>query len=215
MTHRLAVLISGTGSNLQAIIDAIANRQLDARIALVISNKPGVAGLDKAAAAGIPTAVFRHLDYPDRETFDRAMARALDAVSPDTVVLAGFMRILSPWFVKRYEGRLVNIHPSLLPRYPGLNTHQRALDAGDKEHGCSIHFVNDDLDGGPIIAQYRISVDANDSERTLSERVQTAEHQLYPKVLQWRAEARLLLSATGVILDDAPLPPTGRLFPQT
>ena len=209
MTHRLAVLISGSGTNLQAIMDAQKAGVLDAEIAVVFSNRASAAGLERAAQAGIPTASLDHRDYPDRELFDQAMIDVLTPYAPDTVVLAGFMRILSAVFVRHFAGRLINIHPSLLPKYRGLNTHARALEAGDSEHGCSIHFVTEELDGGPLIAQAPIAVHANDTVDSLSKRVQQREHLLYPQVLQWRAKDRLELTDNGVVLDGKPLPAQG------
>ncbi|MBL4714437.1 MAG: phosphoribosylglycinamide formyltransferase [Alcanivorax sp.] len=209
MTHRLAVLISGTGSNLQAIVDAIDAGELPARISLVLSNKAGAAGLARAERAGVPAEAIDHRGFPDRAAFDQAMIERIDAHGADTVVLAGFMRILSPGFVRHYQGRLINIHPSLLPKYPGLNTHARALEAGDQEHGCSLHFVTDELDGGPLIAQARFPVTANDSAETLSKKVQAQEHRLYPQVLRWRAQQRLQMTDQGVELDGERLPPQG------
>lgn len=209
MTHRLAVLISGSGTNLQAIMDAQKAGTLDAEIAVVFSNRASAAGLERAAQAGLPTASLDHRDYPDREQFDQAMIEVLTPYAPDTVVLAGFMRILSAVFVRHYAGRLINIHPSLLPKYRGLNTHARALEAGDSEHGCSIHFVTEELDGGPLIAQAPIEVHANDTVDSLSKRVQQREHLLYPQVLQWRAQDRLALTDNGVVLDGKPLPAQG------
>lgn len=209
MTHQLAVLISGSGTNLQAIMDAQKAGTLDAEIAVVFSNRANAAGLERAAQAGIPTASLDHRDYPDREQFDQAMIEVLTPYAPDTVVLAGFMRILSAVFVRHYAGRLINIHPSLLPKYRGLNTHARALEAGDSEHGCSIHFVTEELDGGPLIAQAPIAVHANDTVDSLSKRVQQREHRLYPQVLQWRAQDRLELTDNGVLLDGKPLPAQG------
>lgn len=209
MTHQLAVLISGSGTNLQAIMDAQKAGALDAEIAVVFSNRANAAGLERAAQAGIPTASLDHRDYPDREQFDQAMIEVLTPYAPDTVVLAGFMRILSAVFVRHYAGRLINIHPSLLPKYRGLNTHARALEAGDSEHGCSIHFVTEELDGGPLIAQAPIAVHANDTVDSLSKRVQQREHLLYPQVLQWRAQDRLELTDNGVVLDGKPLPTQG------
>ncbi len=209
MTHRLAVLISGSGTNLQAIIDQIQAGDLDAEIVLVLSNRADASGLQRAQAAGIATATVAHGDYPDRLQFDQAMIARIDAYQPDTVVLAGFMRILTPTFVRHYAGRLINIHPSLLPRYPGLNTHQRALQAGDSEHGCSIHFVTEELDGGPVIAQAVVPVRPNDTVESLSKRVQLSEHQLYPLVLDWRSQDRVSLTDKGVLLDDQLLPPQG------
>ncbi|MCC4307773.1 phosphoribosylglycinamide formyltransferase [Alcanivorax marinus] len=209
MTHRLAVLISGAGTNLQAILDHIAAGDLPATVSLVLSNRPAANGLAVARDAGVPVVVIDHRDYPDRETFDRAMIERIDAHGADTVVLAGFMRILSAPFVAHYRGRLINIHPSLLPRYPGLDTHARALAAGDAEHGCSLHFVTEQLDGGPLIARAAVPVHENDSVETLSKRVQQQEHRLYPLVLRWRAEGRLQLTDQGVELDGEPLPAEG------
>ncbi len=209
MTHRLAVLISGTGSNLQAILDAIDAGELPARVSLVLSNKAGAAGLARAERAGVPAQAIDHRGFPDRASFDQAMIERIDAHGADTVVLAGFMRILSPGFVRHYQGRLINIHPSLLPKYPGLHTHARALEAGDREHGCSLHFVTDELDGGPLIAQARFPVAANDTAETLSEKVQAREHRLYPQVLRWRAQQRLQMTDQGVELDGERLPAQG------
>ena len=209
MTHQLAVLISGSGTNLQAIMDAQKAGTLDAEIAVVFSNRANAPGLERAAQAGIPTASLDHRDYPDREQFDQAMIEVLTPYAPDTVVLAGFMRILSAVFVRHYAGQLINIHPSLLPKYRGLNTHARALEAGDSEHGCSIHFVTEELDGGPLIAQAPIAVHANDTVDSLSKGVQQREHLLYPQVLQWRARDRLELTDNGVVLDGKPLPAQG------
>lgn len=209
MTHRLAVLISGTGSNLQAILDAIDAGELPARVSLVLSNKAAAAGLARAERAGVPAQAIDHRGFPDRASFDQAMIERIDAHGADTVVLAGFMRILSPGFVRHYQGRLINIHPSLLPKYQGLNTHARALEAGDREHGCSLHFVTDELDGGPLIAQARFPVAANDTAETLSEKVQAREHRLYPQVLRWRAQQRLQMTDQGVELDGERLPAQG------
>jgi phosphoribosylglycinamide formyltransferase-1 len=203
------VLISGTGSNLQAILDAIDAGELPARVSLVLSNKAGAAGLARAERAGVPAQAIDHRGFPDRASFDQAMIERIDAHGADTVVLAGFMRILSPGFVRHYQGRLINIHPSLLPKYPGLNTHARALEAGDREHGCSLHFVTDELDGGPLIAQARFPVAANDTAETLSEKVQAREHRLYPQVLRWRAQQRLQMTDQGVELDGERLPAQG------
>lgn len=209
MTHRLAILISGTGSNLQAIIDAISAAALPAEIALVLSNQTNAGGLQRAVMAGIPTVTLDHRNYTSRDEFDQAMISELDRFQPDTVVLAGFMRILTPAFVHHYRDRLVNIHPSLLPRHRGLHTHQQALAAGDSEHGCSVHFVNDELDGGPVIAQARVAIQLNDNEESLSNRVRVREHELYPRVLQWRATGRLTLDSQGAQLDGQPIPANG------
>lgn len=209
MSHRLAVLISGSGTNLQAILDAIGNGALSAQVAVVLSNSATAGGLQRAVTAGIPTVTLDHRSYPDRDSFDQAMIRELDRFEPDTVVLAGFMRILTSSFVRHYAGRLINIHPSLLPRHKGLHTHRRALEAGDPEHGCSVHFVTEELDGGPLIAQARFAVAANDTEESLSKQVQAREHVLYPRVLEWRARGRLTLEPQGVMLDGKPIPAQG------
>jgi phosphoribosylglycinamide formyltransferase-1 len=203
MSHSIVVLISGGGTNLQAILDAIAEGRLPARVSLVVSNRADAGGLDRARTAGVPTAVVDHRNYPDRETFDQALIETIDPAEPDTVALAGFMRILTPTFVAHYRGRLLNIHPSLLPRHRGLHTHARALEQGDQEHGCSVHFVTEELDGGPLVAQAAVPVHANDTEASLSKRVGEREHELYPRVLRWRAEDRLRLTESGAVLDGA------------
>ena len=203
MSHSIVVLISGGGTNLQAILDAITEGRLPARVSLVVSNRADAGGLDRARTAGVPTAVVDHRNYPDRETFDQALIETIDPAEPDTVALAGFMRILTPTFVAHYRGRLLNIHPSLLPRHRGLHTHARALEQGDEEHGCSVHFVTEELDGGPLVAQAAVPVHANDTEASLSKRVGEREHELYPRVLRWRAEDRLRLTESGAVLDGA------------
>jgi len=203
---RLVVLISGSGSNLQAIIDACNNDNIDAEIAAVISNRPAVRGLQRASEAGIASTVLDHTDFASREDFDRAMMETIDSFQPGLVILAGFMRILTPDFVRHYAGRLLNIHPSLLPKYQGLHTHRRALDSGDTEHGASVHFVTEELDGGPVILQASVPVLPADDEATLAARVLTREHQIYPAVIQWYAEGRVrLASSGGVVFDNNPL----------
>jgi phosphoribosylglycinamide formyltransferase-1 len=181
MSCRTAILISGSGTNLQAFIDAVASGGLDLDLCVVFSNKPDAYGLERAAKAGIPTACIEHGDYADRESFDRAVIRELDRWAPDLVILAGFMRILSAVFVHHYEGRVLNIHPALLPNFPGLNTHQRVLDAGDEWHGSTVHFVTEELDAGPRILQGRLRVDPNESADELQTRVQAVEHRIYPE----------------------------------
>lgn len=203
------MLVSGEGSNLQAFIDACAGRRLDAHIGVVISNRPAAAGLERAVAAGIPTAVVDHRAYDSRETFDAALHQALAQYAVDLVILAGFMRILTPVFVEPRVGQLLNIHPSLLPRYRGLNTHQRALDAGDTEAGATVHFVTTELDGGPPIIQARVAVLPGDTAETLARRVQRQEHLIYPLAAQWFIEGRLRLADGGARLDDTLIPPTG------
>jgi phosphoribosylglycinamide formyltransferase-1 len=193
------VLISGNGSNLQAIIDA-AQDTLPIDIRAVISNRPGIYGLQRAEQAGIETAALNHKAYPDRESFDKALMKLIDRYSPGLVVLAGFMRILTTPFVRHYAGRLLNIHPSLLPKYPGLNTHQRALDAQDRLHGASVHFVTEDLDGGPMVTQAQVTVMADDDADSLAARVLQKEHQIYPLTIHWFAEKRLSMDENGEVI---------------
>ncbi|HYQ38269.1 MAG TPA: phosphoribosylglycinamide formyltransferase [Pseudomonas sp.] len=205
----VVVLISGSGSNLQALIDSLGADN-PTRIGAVISNRADAYGLVRAQNAGIPTAVLDHKAFASREAFDAALIDAIDAFQPDLVVLAGFMRILSADFVQHYHGRLLNIHPSLLPRHKGLHTHQRALDEGDGEHGCSVHFVTEELDGGPLIVQAVVPVQAGDTPELLAKRVQIGEHHIYPLAVRWFAEGRLRLGARGAELDGTPLPASGR-----
>lgn len=181
MACRTVILISGSGTNLQSFIDKVTAGELDLDLRLVFSNKPDAFGVERAKRAGVPTACIEHGDFDDRESFDRAVAAVLDECDPELIVLAGFMRILSPWFVQHYEGKIINIHPALLPKYPGLNTHQRALDAGDEWHGSTVHFVTEELDGGPRILQGRLPVHPNESADELKHRVQAIEHRIYPE----------------------------------
>ena len=190
---RIVILISGRGSNMQALLKVAAAQNWPAQIAAVISNQPSAAGLDVARAAGIAALSLNHRDYPDREQFDVALAALIDRYSPDVIVLAGFMRILTPAFVAKYFGRLINIHPSLLPSFPGLHTHQQAIDAGVKFHGATVHFVTAELDHGPIIAQAVVPVLDNDTEDTLAERVLEQEHQIYPQAVHDLILGRLQL----------------------
>jgi phosphoribosylglycinamide formyltransferase-1 len=192
---KIAVLISGAGSNLQAIMDAVARGEIDGRIAGVLSNRADAYGLERAKAQGIATAVITHGEFAERTAFDQALIQQIDAWDVDVVVLAGFMRILTAEFVGHYEGRLLNIHPSLLPRYKGLHTHRRVLEAGDLEHGCSVHYVTAELDGGPVIAQATIPVLPHDTEASLAARVHESEHRLYPQVLAWLADGSLQYDA--------------------
>ncbi|OHC29320.1 MAG: phosphoribosylglycinamide formyltransferase [Pseudomonadales bacterium RIFCSPHIGHO2_02_FULL_60_43] len=208
----VVVLISGSGSNLQALIDSIAHDGNPARIAAVISNRADAYGLERAKQAGISTAVLDHKQFDGREAFDAALVEAIDAFNPQLVVLAGFMRILTPGFVRHYAGRLLNIHPSLLPKYKGLHTHQRALEAGDSEHGCSVHFVSEELDGGPLVVQAVVPVQSDDSPTSLAQRVHEQEHVIYPLAVRWFAEGRLQLAAKGAMLDEQLLPSTGQLI---
>ena len=202
---RLAVLISGRGSNLAALMRAVDSGRLNATLCAVLSNRPAAAGLALAAAQRLPTAVIDHRQFADRKAFEAELAERIDGYRPDLVVLAGFMRVLSAELVQRFQGRMLNIHPSLLPRYPGLNTHQRVLAAGDTEHGATVHLVSDQVDGGPAIAQITVPVRAGDSPERLAARVLKQEHHLLPTVLQWFAAGRLDLSATPPQLDGQPL----------
>lgn len=191
---RLVVLISGNGSNLQAIIDEIANNNLPAQIVAVISNKADAYGLERAKKAGIEQHVLSHQNYDSREQYDIALKDLIDSFQPDLIILAGFMRILSNDFVNHYLQRMMNIHPSLLPKYKGLNTHQRVIDAGDKEHGCSVHFVTPELDDGPVILQAKVEVKENDTAETLAERVHEQEHRIYPEAIRLYAENKIELN---------------------
>ncbi|WP_278621326.1 phosphoribosylglycinamide formyltransferase [Ectopseudomonas oleovorans] len=212
MPCNVVVLISGSGSNLQALIDSVAHDGNPARIAAVICNRAGAHGLERAKQAGIATELLDHKQFDGREAFDAALIQAIDAHQPDLVVLAGFMRILTPGFVQHYAGRLLNIHPSLLPKHKGLHTHQRALEAGDSEHGCSVHFVTEELDGGPLVVQAVLPVMADDTAESLASRVHQQEHLIYPLAVRWFAEGRLRLGAQGAMLDDQPLPASGHLI---
>ena len=206
---RLAILISGRGSNLQAFIDACESGSLTADICAVVSNNPDATGLQRASDAGIPTCCINHRDYASREDFDAALAREVSHWHPDLVILAGFMRILTPTFIEPFSGRLLNVHPSLLPRYPGLHTHQRALDAGDTEAGVTVHFVTLELDGGPPIIQARVPILPQDTAETLAARVIVNEHLIYPLAAQWHVSGRLRLTNKGACLDGQPIPATG------
>ncbi len=208
---RLVILISGRGSNMEAILRA----RLPVAVAAVISNEPGARGLEIARAHGIATEVVSHRDYPDRARFDQALAQAIDRHGAELVVLAGFMRVLTADFVKRYRGRLVNIHPSLLPAFPGLHTHRRALEAGVRIHGCTVHFVTESLDHGPIIIQAAVPVLPEDDEARLAARVLAEEHRIYPQAIRWIVEGRLRLTGDGrVEIDGARSPMEALCSPQ-
>ena len=208
-TMRIVVLISGSGSNLQSIIDAIAERNLNAELCAVISNKQDAYGLQRAKDNGIPVHWIDHKKYSSREQFDSALIKTIDPCKPDLIVMAGFMRILTDTFVGHYPGKMINIHPSLLPKFRGLNTHQRVLEEGDAEHGATIHFVTQDLDGGPVIIQARLPVVANDTAEKLAQKVQRLEHKIYPLVVEWFSENRIALRENRVYLDGTTLPASG------
>lgn len=208
---QIVILISGRGSNMQALVEA----KLPVNIAAIISNNPDAPGLAYAQSHGIITAVVNHRDYPDRAAFDAALAEKIDSYAPDLVVLAGFMRILTDGFVNHYAGRLLNVHPSLLPSFTGLHTHRRALEEGVKIHGCTVHFVTPTLDHGPIVAQAAVPVLPGDSEQALAARVLKQEHRIYPQAIRWFAEGRLTLTQEGrVNLSGALLSDTTLLSPQ-
>jgi phosphoribosylglycinamide formyltransferase-1 len=197
---RVGVLVSGRGSNLQALLDACAAADFPAEVALVISNLPGVKALDRAEAAGVPHRVIPHRAYPSREAFDAELDRALRAAGVDIVCLAGFMRLLSAGFVTAWDGRMLNIHPSLLPAFPGLDTHRRALEAGVRLHGCTVHLVTPDLDAGPILVQAAVPVEDDDDEDRLAARVLEQEHQAYPRALRLLAEGKVRVEGKRAIL---------------
>jgi phosphoribosylglycinamide formyltransferase 1 len=200
---RIAILISGRGSNMQALLEAT----LPGKVSVVVSNNPEAAGLLVAREKGVPTVVVNHRDYADRASFERALAEAIDAYSPDLVVLAGFMRILTPQFVQLYAGRSINIHPSLLPAFTGIHTHRRALEEGVRLHGCTVHFVTPELDHGPIIAQAAVPVLPDDTESTLGARVLREEHRILPQVVRWFLEGKLKIQGNRVhISGDVRLP---------
>ena len=209
---QLVVLISGSGSNLQAFIDAIKSGTLNADITGVISNKAGVLGLDRAKKSGIATEVVDHRNFPDRTSFDQALANRIENYQPDLIILAGFMRILTSEFVDRFAGRIMNIHPSLLPKYPGLHTHQRAIEAGDSIAGATVHFVTGELDGGPAIIQAEVPIFPGDDADALASRILVQEHQIYPLAAQWFCEGKLSLKNGVPQLDNEPLPASGFSF---
>jgi phosphoribosylglycinamide formyltransferase-1 len=197
---KLVILISGRGSNMEAIVRACSDEGWPAQVAAVIANRPDATGLAFAASHGIATAVVDHRQFSGRDSFDAALAQEIDGFAPDLVVLAGFMRVLTAGFVDRYAGRMLNVHPSLLPSFPGLKTHQQALDAGVRLHGASVHFVTSQLDHGPIVAQAAVPVETGDTPATLAERVLATEHIIYPRAVRWFVEGRLALDGLRVTL---------------
>jgi phosphoribosylglycinamide formyltransferase-1 len=209
---RLVILVSGGGSNLQSLIDGCAGDKINAAVSAVISNNPNAGGLERAAKAGIPNLAIDHRAFNSRETFDQALSELIDSFSPDLVILAGFMRILTAEFVDHYLGRMMNIHPSLLPAYPGLNTHQRAIEAGDKKAGATVHFVTPELDGGPPIIQAQVNIDATDNKDTLATKVLTYEHKIYPEAVRWFCNNRLVMQNNQVRLDNSPISESGIIY---
>lgn len=206
---RVVILISGRGSNMEALIAA----RLPVTIAAVISNRPDARGLETARQVGIPTCVVDHKRYAGRDAFDAALAEVIDGYAPDLVVLAGFMRILTPGFVERYSGRLLNIHPSLLPAFPGLHTHEQAVAAGVRVHGATVHFVTADLDHGPVVIQAVVPVRPDDTAEVLAARVLREEHRIYPQAVRWFAEGRVRLLGGRVAIDGADYPPHALVSP--
>jgi phosphoribosylglycinamide formyltransferase-1 len=209
---KVGILISGRGSNMAALIKAASAPDYPAEIACVISNKADAAGLQTAAAAGIPTVTISHRGYPDRESFDRDVSAALEKHGVGLVVMAGFLRIFSPWFPQHWAGRLINIHPSLLPSFKGLHVQQQAIDAGVRVSGCTVHFVIPDLDAGPIIAQAAVPVLQDDTEETLTARILRQEHRLYPAVVRWFGEGRVSASGNGGKVAIEGVPPASTLL---
>ncbi len=206
---KLVVLISGSGSNLQAIIDACASKDINAEIAAVISNKADAFGLERAQKANIPTHIVNHKEFDDREAFDKALVQVIDPYNADAIILAGFMRILTQGFTEKYLGKMLNIHPSLLPKYPGLNTHQRAIDAKDAEAGVTVHFVTAELDGGPPILQAKVNINPEDDVQSLAKRVLIQEHVIYPQAVNWLINGRLELRDNKAYLDGEEIPECG------
>lgn len=209
---RLVVLVSGGGSNLQSIIDACEQQSVNAKISAVISNNPDAGGLERAARGNIPNIALDHRAFDSRESFDQALSELIDSFTPDLVILAGFMRILTPDFVDHYLGKMMNIHPSLLPAYPGLHTHRRAIEAGEKEAGATVHFVTPELDGGPAIIQAKVAISKTDNEATLAAKVLAYEHQIYPKAIEWFCEDRLQMRYGFAKMDNIQLPNHGVIF---
>ena len=212
MTRRIVVLLSGRGSNFQSLLNASLTGELSGSIDLVISNRPQAGGLAIANNANIDTALIDHQAYATRDAFDADLAGVIDSVTPDLIVLAGFMRILTQSFVSQFAGRLLNIHPSLLPLYPGLNTHQRALDNGDTHAGATVHYVTGELDGGPSVIQAKVPIESGDTKDRLADRILQVEHQIYPQAVNLHLSGRLALRNGVLYKDSVPLPATGELW---
>jgi phosphoribosylglycinamide formyltransferase-1 len=209
MRSRIVVLISGGGTNLQAIIDASKQDNYGGEIVAVVSNNADAYGLTRAQDAAIATSVLSHKDFTSREDYDNALVSEISNYQPDLIVLAGFMRILTANFVQKFQGRLINIHPSLLPKYQGLHTHQRAIDAGDVEHGVSVHFVTEELDGGPVILQAKVPIFPEDTADELAQRVHQQEHRIYPMVVNWCCAKRVTMAEESALFDGVILPVSG------
>ena len=213
MTKKIVVLISGNGSNLQAIIDSCSDKTLAAQVVAVVSSKPDAYGIERAAKANITCQVLDHKQFDTRASYDQALITIIDQYEPDLIILAGFMRILTSELVLHYQGKMLNVHPSLLPKYQGLNTHQRAIDAGDTEHGVSIHFVTEELDGGPVVLQAKVPIFPEDNAEDLAQRVHQHEHRIYPMVAQWFCTNRLTMKQQDndyiAYLDGQRLAPQG------
>ena len=209
---RISILISGRGSNMEAFLNAERHGARSGRVVRVISNRPEAAGLATASKAEVATTVVDHTAYESREAFDTALVEAVNQDNPDVVVLAGFMRILTPVFIDAFLGKLVNIHPSLLPKYPGLNTHQRAIDNGDKEAGATVHYVTNELDGGPPILQVTVPIETGDDAASLAARILAFEHIIFPEAVNWHLQERLVQEVDGAYLDGNKLPSTGTLW---
>ena len=211
-SKRLVILVSGGGSNLQSLIDGCLNGDINATVSAVISNNPDAGGLERAAKASIPNVAIDHRAFESREAFDLALSELIDSFSPDLVILAGFMRILTPGFVDHFLGRMMNIHPSLLPAYPGLHTHRRAIEAGDKKAGATVHFVTPELDGGPSIVQAQVDIESSDDQATLASKVLAFEHKIYPEAVKWFCDDRLIMDNDGVKLDNQPICEHGIIY---
>jgi len=213
MTKKIVVLISGNGSNLQVIIDGCKANNIAGEVVAVVSNKAEVYGVERAAKENIPCQVVDHKAFASRVEYDQALMAVIDQYAPDLIILAGFMRILTPELVQHYQGKMLNIHPSLLPKYQGLNTHQRAIDAGDSEHGVSVHFVTEELDGGPVVLQAKVPVFPEDSADDLAQRVHQHEHRIFPLVAHWFCTERLSMTQQDndfvAYLDGHALAPQG------
>jgi phosphoribosylglycinamide formyltransferase-1 len=213
--RRVAVLISGRGSNMTALIEATRKPDFPAEIRLVVSNRPDAAGLAHARSAGIATTIIDHTAYgKDRDAFERALDACLQEAGIELICLGGFMRLLTPWFVERWYGRMLNVHPSLLPAFKGLDTHRRALDAGVRIHGATVHFVVPEMDSGPIVAQGAVAVHGDDTPERLAARVLDVEHRIYPLALQLLAESRVRIENGVCVLDGAPVPTAALIVPQ-